>query len=194
MLMFYAAVIDDAEDMKRFEKIYYTYRKQMLFAANRILHDSHEAEDAVQNALLGIARNIHSLPNDDARVVRAYTLTAAKNAALNMLPEKQRRDEMLDINDTEISDMIGCESAFAYIEQSEDRELIAHAIDRLPDIYKDVLLLHCVCGLKIGQTADVLGRKKTTVDKQISRARKLLVRFCAEEGMVFEHAENKVSV
>ena len=60
--MLYAAVIDDAEDIKKLEKIYYEYREQMFFVANKILRDSYEAEDAVQNALLGIARNIRTLP------------------------------------------------------------------------------------------------------------------------------------
>ena len=46
MLMLYAAVIDDAEDIKKFEKIYYEYREQMFFVANKILRDSYEAEDA----------------------------------------------------------------------------------------------------------------------------------------------------
>lgn len=36
MLMLYAAVIDDAEDIKKFEKIYYEYREQMFFVANKI--------------------------------------------------------------------------------------------------------------------------------------------------------------
>ena len=53
--MLYAAVIDDAEDIKKFEKIYYEYREQMFFVANKILRDSYEAEDAVQNALLGLS-------------------------------------------------------------------------------------------------------------------------------------------
>ena len=59
--MLYAAVIDDAEDIKKFEKIYYEYREQMFFVANKILRDSYEAEDAVQNALLGIARSIRTV-------------------------------------------------------------------------------------------------------------------------------------
>lgn len=32
MLMLYAAVIDDAEDIKKFEKIYYEYREQMFLS------------------------------------------------------------------------------------------------------------------------------------------------------------------
>lgn len=194
MLMLYAAVIDDAEDIKKFEKIYYEYREQMFFVANKILRDSYEAEDAVQNALLGIARSIRTLPDDDACLVRAYTLTAAKNAALNMLPKKQRRDKMLHIDTVDEHNASYDESAFDRIAASEDVEMLSRAMSRMPDIYRDVLLLHCVCGLKVGQTADILGRKKTTVDKQLGRARKLLVRFCAEDGVVFEHGKNKAGV
>lgn len=118
MLMLYAAVIDDAEDIKKFEKIYYEYREQMFFVANKILRDSYEAEDAVQNALLGIARSIRTLPDDDACLVRAYTLTAAKNAALNMLPEKQRRDKMLHIDTVDEHNASYDESAFDRIAAS----------------------------------------------------------------------------
>ncbi len=187
MLMLYAAVIDDAAEMKRFEKIYYEYRDQMFFVANDVLHDEHEAEDAVQNAFIGIARNIRSLPTDDKRIVRAYTLTAAKNAALNLLPQKQRRDMQLDIDEVDIA---ADEDVFAQIAASEDRETISKVIGKLPDIYRDVLLLRCVCGLKAAQTAQLLGRKKATVEKQMERARKLVVRLCIEEGMVLKRGKN----
>ena len=191
MLMIYASVIDDAAELRRFEKIYYLYRNQMFFVANKILNDEHEAEDAVQNAFMGIAQNIKSLPTDDKRVVRAYTLTAAKNAALNLLPQKQRRDMQLDIDEVDIA---ADEDVFELVAASEDRETISRAIEKLPDIYGDVLLLHCVCGLKIEHTALMLGRKKATVEKQITRARKLVVKLCVEGGMVFEHGENNVGV
>lgn len=189
--MIYASVIDDAADLRKFERIYYLYRDQMFFVANKILNDEREAEDAVQNALLGIARNIRSLPDDDKRLVRAYTLTAAKNAALNLLPEKLRRDMQLDIDEMDIADD---EDVFERVAASEDREIISRAIEKLPDIYGDVLLLHCVCGLKIENTALMLGRKKATVKKQLTRARKLVAKLCIEEGMVFEHGENNVDI
>ena len=187
MLMLYAAVIDDAAELRRFEKIYYAYRDQMFFVANDILHDEHEAEDAVQNAFIGIAKNIRSLPTDDKRVARAYTLTAAKNAALNMLPAKKRRDDQLDIDEIELADNI---DVFAQVAASEDRETLSRVIGKLPDIYRDVLLLHCVCGLKAVQTAQLLGRKKATVEKQIARAQRLVVRLCIEEGMVLKRGKN----
>ena len=98
MLMFYMALIDDKEDQCRFERIYYSYRKQMVLVADRVLHNQSDAEDAVQDALVRIARNIANVPRDE-KVERAYVLTAAKNAALNMLPTQQWYREMLDLAD-----------------------------------------------------------------------------------------------
>lgn len=183
MLMMYAAVIDDDEDMLRFERIYYGYRKQMLFVANELLHDTHEAEDAVQNALLGIARNIKSLSACDEKLIRSYVLTAAKNAALNLLPKKQRRDSEADIDELELADT---DDVFYKVAMSDDRERLMKAIDKLPHIYRDVLLLYCVYGLKASQTAQLLGRKTSTVNQQVTRGRKLLAGLCVQEGMVFD--------
>lgn len=180
----YAAVIDDDdEDMLRFERIYYGYRKQMLFVANELLHDTHEAEDAVQNALLGIARNIKSLSACDEKLIRSYVLTAAKNAALNLLPKKQRRDSEADIDELELADT---DDVFYKVAMSDDRERLMKAIDKLPHIYRDVLLLYCVYGLKASQTAQLLGRKTSTVNQQVTRGRKLLAGLCVQEGMVFD--------
>ena len=57
MVMF-MALIDEKSEQKQFETIYAGYGKQMLAAAYRVLEDPGEAEDAVQNALLGIAKHI----------------------------------------------------------------------------------------------------------------------------------------
>ena len=183
LLMLYAAVIDDAEDMLRFERIYYGYRKQMFYVANVILSDEYDAEDAVQNALLGIARNIKALPECDDALIKAYVLTAAKNAALNLLPKKQRRDSELDIDELDFADGNG---VFEKVAMSDDYKKLMKAIDKLPDMYRDVLLMHCVYGLKAHETAQLLGRKASTVRQQVTRGRKKLIEFCIQEGMVFD--------
>ena len=81
MLMMYLALIDNNEDVLVFENIYHTYRQQMIYVAESILGNFDDAEDAVQIALFGIAKSFKCVPiTDDARL-RAYVLTAAKNAA-----------------------------------------------------------------------------------------------------------------
>ena len=98
MLMFYTALIDAPEEISIFERIYYDYRKQMLWEARKYLDSLQDAEDAVQNALLGIAKTIQTVPVHDPRATRAYVLTAAKNAALAMFPHQHHRKRSLDIS------------------------------------------------------------------------------------------------
>lgn len=180
MLSFYTAMIDDEQDQLRFEDIYYSYRKQMLYVAQQILRDPTEAEDAVQVALLGIAKSIKTVPAGNPKVVRAYVLVAAKNAALGMLPKKKQRDEMLNIDDIQTA---SSEDVFTKITLSQDYELLLRAMRQLPDIYREVLMLRYVQQQSENQIALLLNRKPSTVHQQITRGKKALVTLCRKEGM-----------
>ena len=72
MLSFYLEAIDSAEDKSKFEILFYSYYKQMLAAANRVLNDMGEAEDAVQNAFIAISKNIKSVPEPDTYEAKYY--------------------------------------------------------------------------------------------------------------------------
>ena len=180
MLLFYTALIDDEQEEFRFEEIYHGYRRQMLYVAQGILRNPMDAEDAVQTALLGIARQIRRIPSHDPKILRAYVLTAAKNAALNMLPKKQRQDELLDISEL---DMANDQDLFEQVAASENYELLRRAMGKLPDVYRDVLMLKYVQELSMKEIASLLDRKTATVHQQIARGKKLLIAQCREEGM-----------
>ena len=182
MLLLYTAMIDDTQDQLRFEDIYYSYRKQMLLVAQRILHDPMEAEDAVQTAFLGIARQIKHIPAGNPQIVRSYVLTAAKNAALNMLTKRQQQNELLSISELDVADD---HNLFDQIASSQDYELLFKAIRKLPAIYREVLMLKYVQELTMKEIAALLGRKFTTIHQQITRGKKLLIAQCREEGMDF---------
>ena len=189
MLFLYTALIDDEKDQLRFEEIYYGYRKQMLLVAQRILHDPIEAEDAVQTALLGIAKQIKSISSNNPQIVRAYVLTAAKNSALNLLPKKQQQNDLISITDIDIADET---NLFEQIAASQDYELLFTAIKKIPSIYRDVLMLKYVQELSMKEIATLLGRKVSTVHQQLTRGKKLLIAQCREEGMDFAKQESIV--
>ena len=73
-------------------------------------------------------------------------------------------------------------------EQVDDR--LKHAIDELPDHYREVLLLWAVEGLKYREIADVLGVALGTVMSRLYRARGILTEnladLAAEHGMAAE--------
>ena len=72
------------------EYIVQTYQKQMLFVANRILHNLHDAEDAVQRAFLRITKYIHNLefPMSDDKL-RCYAYTVVLHEVMRILDENK---------------------------------------------------------------------------------------------------------
>lgn len=181
MLLLYTAMIDEKPDQLRFERIYNSYRKQMLWVADRVLHDMAEAEDAVQNALLGIARNIKLVPQDE-KVERAYVLTAAKNAALSLLPKKQRRDKVLDLTDV---DAAADDDLFQQVMNCQDYELLLRAMRQMEPPYREVLMLVYVQEQSLKAASEILHRKEETVRKQLYRGRKQLIELCGKEGLSY---------
>lgn len=182
MLMFYMAMIDDEADQLRFADIYNQYRKQMLYVSYHILNDYQEAEDAVQVALLGIAQHIASVPAGNEKVVKAYVLTAARNAALNLAAKKKRleADNILDFPLTSNDDL------FEQVAASEDYGLLMNAMGQLPIHYREVLMLIYVQEQSIKDTAAILKRREGTVRQQLNRGKRMLVELCRKEGMCFE--------
>ena len=181
MLMFYTALIDAPEEKSIFEKIYYRYRKQMLYVARKYLDDPHDAEDAVQNALLGIAKTIKTVPTHDARVTRAYVLTAAKNAALAVLSHKHRHRRQAAL---ELAHLPAEDDTFEKVAAAADYELLLRCIQQLDPIYRDVLLMVYVYGHDYKDCAAILSRKPETVRKQLYRGRQLLMELCKKEGLL----------
>lgn len=185
MLMLYMAMIDEKTDREAFENIYYSYRKQMFLVAERILHNPQDAEDALQMTLLSIAQHIKSVPASDSKQLRAYVLTAVRNASISMLRKRKVYDEMLDISELELPTQE--DALFDQVQSSTDYTLLLRAFRRLNPQYREVLMLICVQGQSVQEAARLLHRKPGTVRQQLVRGKQLAVAFCREEGMSFEN-------
>lgn len=159
---------------RTFESLYETWHRPMLYVAEQILKDHHLAEDAVQNALFRISRQKHCLPSED-KALRAYVLTSAKHAALDLLPNLPKE---ADIDSIVVADP---RDIFSEVAASQDYERILKAISDLPEMYRDVLMLRYVQELKVGQIARLLGKTKSTVSKQLQRAKALLEKHYLKE-------------
>lgn len=182
VLATYLNMITGQTDKLRFEQLYHSYRKQMLAVAYRILENTDDAEDAVQDALLGIAKSISSLRELEDTALRAYVLTAAKNAALKILYRNKKGTDTERILELDYKES---ESVFQTVLNTMDADLLLRAMRQLDPIYRDVLLLTYVQECDLQETAATLGRKEETVRKQLYRGRKLLIELCRKEGLNF---------
>ena len=60
-----------AEEAETARRIYCAYKNKMFSIALGILHDSHDAEDAVSESVVRIIRNIDRFKGADERLVKA---------------------------------------------------------------------------------------------------------------------------
>lgn len=187
MLAFYLSLIDNDNDRKLFERIYYAHRKQMLTLAFAILEDEDDAEDLVHDVFCNIAEKyMQSLQNiKNEQDMKNYLLKATKNSALNKKRDSKphislheseymlNKDE--DLNDNEFLDIV-CNN-ISYQE-------VLKAIRSLDKKYEDVLYLHFVIGMTVPEIAEQLEQNKGTVKKQLLRGKRLLLEKLSINGGV----------
>ena len=184
--MIYADLIDDAGNRLRFEEIYETYYRQMFFKAHSILRDAHEAEDAVHEALIGIARNMKTVSSiADAQDLRYYVLRAAENAAYNRTRQTKQYTQAVPL---EYAPHMSDGSLWEAMCTRMEYEALVDIIAAMPRIYREVLYYHLVLELSMPEVAQGLGLKLTTAKQRLVRGKKLLMQEIRKDGR-FDHGD-----
>lgn len=177
MLSLFLALIDDLSDQELFINIVELYEKQMWYVANKVLKDTHHAEDAVQNSLLRISINIKTLRNLNDKQTRNYVLTAAKNAAMDIIKNNNKYETVpIDLS-LNLKNQTGSSEIDSYSNES----YIIYILNKLPQKYRDVMYMHFVLGISEKEVAKSLGISVNTVRQQIHRGRKKFAELYKEE-------------
>lgn len=172
MLMFYMSLIDNDDDRAKFEILYKNYKKRMVSVAFSVLRNREDAEDAVHDTFIKIARNMQSIGNPNSDETLSYVLKAAKNNAINLSQKNATRNKHIQLENVEnMTD----EQFFDKLNIRENYEDVVKAIRSLNDTYNDVLFYYFVRGMKAKEIADLLGRSNSAVKQQIIRGKKKLL-------------------
>lgn len=166
MIALYLSLIDSDESKDKFEELYLKYRKQMKKIAFKILGDDGLAEDAVHNAFLKIISNFDKFKEIDCQETKNLIVIIIRSVSIDIYRKRNREFEKTDILDKEIS----TETDFSAVQV----ETVLKAIEALPEIYSDILLLKIEYDYKDKEIAEILGTNVNTVSKRLERARKQL--------------------
>ena len=150
-----------------------------------ILKDDLLAEDAVQNAFLGIATQISRFHEFTENEIKAYVLTVAKNAALRLynIEHKLRANE---ISFEEIAPQPSQADTAREVIANDNTRAIVGAIEVLPSTYKEILLFRYDFNMNNEDIAIVLGKSRENVRQLMRRARVALKAVCKKEGIILE--------
>ena len=159
--------------------------RSMYFLLLSLLRNEAEAEEAAQETVIKVYLNLHHFRGDSQ--FRTWVLSIARNEGLGRLRKTGNRRE--DSLDAEIDEQTGDytpailtswrESPSKSLERKELGALLRKAIEGLPEIYRNVVLLRDIEEMDVRETAATLGITEGTVKVRLHRARALLQRDLA---------------
>ena len=161
----------------RLERLYLDFRSRLFGIARCYVKNDEDAEDILQDVFCKLAEHIDRV-SDDPHKAFSFCAIITKNTALNFL----RRQKKLTAADDEMWVSTDPEP-YEIAAQKEQSARIYRAIDALPEIYRQVLLLYFVHDYSLREIADVLEHPYNTVKQQFSRAKaKLRAEIEKEDG------------
>ena len=158
-------------DQKAQFQIYKLYYKAMYNTSLRIVNDTMEAEDIMQEAFLSAFEKINTYSGTVS--FGAWLKRIVVNRSLDVMNKRKLITEDIeshrDIRD-ESPDEIESKLNF------ENRlETVKQAIDKLPDGYRVILSLYLIEGYDHDEIGEILGISSSTSRSQLSRAKQKLV-------------------
>lgn len=93
MLQVYLNLLDTQEDKEKFEQLYALYKDKMYKVAYQILHNRHDAEDAVHDSVIAIIDNLEKIKKINCHETWSYIVTIVKSRAFNIYQRKGKRSE-----------------------------------------------------------------------------------------------------
>jgi RNA polymerase sigma-70 factor (ECF subfamily) len=141
------------------------HRDELRAHCYRLLRSHHDAEDAVQEALVRAWRGLGAFEGRGS--LRSWLYRIATNASIDAM---KRRDEATPASEpAPAGDRTSAEDPH---EQREAIELtLAVALEQLPPRQVAVLILRAVLGFSARETADLLHTTEAAVNSALQRAR-----------------------
>ena len=172
-------------DREAYAELVRLYHARVFSLCLSMLLDRAEAEDAAQEAAIKIYRNLHLFRGESQ--FRTWALSIARNEGLGRLRKAEsRREDSLDaLTDDQSGDFTPAiltswrEVPTEALERQELGAILRQAIEGLPEIYRNVVLLRDIEEMDVRETAAALGIGEGAVKVRLHRARALLQRSLA---------------
>ena len=145
-----------------------------------ILGNAEDAEDATQEILLKLWRNVSDVSTMHAR---GWIMKTTRNHCLNMLRQRSRTAGVLTDGGEDLDGItdVNSRSAETVFYGTELRSRIDEALNRLPEKMRSVFVLYEVNGLKYREISECLDIPVNSVKVYLLRSRSRLKEILSQE-------------
>ncbi len=172
------AILETESERNQLSEIYENNIKKFYSIAYSKLHNQHDAEDAIQEAFLSVARNASTFFNipDEKRV--SYINVIIRNISYKLWNKKHKIEE----NQTELDELIPDEKFSAEEKVLDDYSCgkILDFISTLPESLKSAMYLKINLGLKNAEIARTLEISEEAAKKRVTRAESQIRKYLKE--------------
>lgn len=172
-MLIYLQVLETPEEKSLFEQIYREYRGLMYHVAYDILHNEHDAEDAVHHAFVKIAENIKKIDTPVCPKTHSFVVTIVEHQAIDQYRRLQKHPSVELLEEIQ-------GTPFHY----EGENGLSKCILKLPVRYREMILLRYHQGYTVREIAKMWGLSLPAAIKLDQRAKNKLKKLCEEEGIL----------
>ena len=169
-----------ANEDAAYDELVRVYHASIFHVAYRMLGDSAEASDVVQEIFLKVFRNIGGFKGEAALKTWIFKITFSE--ILNRLRwwKRRYRYATVSLEDNPSTNGNGHNGRYVadsrptpeeVLESKERETAIQQALSRLSSDHRSIIVLRDIEGFSYGEIADVLGISMGTVKSRIARAR-----------------------
>ena len=153
-----------------FEIVADTYRPILLSLAYRMVRNSDDAKDVVQETLVKAFKAIKDFQPD--RPLKPWLCRICTNCCIDAVRQKRKDGESLDAHEYALADPSQDleEKAISAMRQ----RLVIEAVGRLPEKYRRIVFMRHFRHMDVNEIADALRKPEGTIKSWLFRARALL--------------------
>jgi len=157
------------KEQQQFHELYEVHHRRVYSICFRMLKDASEAEDLTQEIFVHLFRALGSFRGESAFTTWLHRLTV--NQVL-MYFRKRKVRAVLQTEDGELPVLALAGNHEHNRTSIVDRILLSEVISKLPDGYREALVLHDIEGFEHKEIAEMRGRTEGTSKSQLHKARR----------------------
>ena len=171
-MLLFLATIEDENFRSLMERICEEYLEDMVRAANSILHNEQDAQDAVQSAFVRLLDHGDLLQKLTNTQIKWYVVKSAFNAAKDKWRDRKRLGETSLSEDIAMPDLM---------EHYEIKDQVERMILKLSKKEQEFLVLRHVYELKYAEIGEMMNCSEEAARKTVKRAEAKLKKMYKEQ-------------
>ena len=159
------------DDQQTFHELYQKYHERVYSICFRMTRNTSESEDLTQDVFIRLFQTVGSFRGESAFTTWLYRLTV--NLVLMHFRKRKRRLDRID-EKGELPSYIVPGSQDPKRMRIVDHILLSEVMPKLPEGYRQAIILHDIQGLQHKEIAEAKGRSVGTSKSQLHKGRAML--------------------